>query len=79
MFLTIKLCTYIQLYLCRGIRLSQQVLAQLIGTAEYTDCIPAECSGYDTKQSVGEASVMLELWWVRSTLSLPSLPGPLGS
>ena len=32
---------------------------------------------YDTKQSDGEASVMLELWGMRSTLSLPSLPGPL--
>ena len=32
---------------------------------------------YDTKQSDGEVSVMLELWGMRSTLLLPSLPGSL--
>ena len=32
---------------------------------------------YDTKQSDGEAPVMLELWGMRSTSLLPSLPGPL--
>ena len=32
---------------------------------------------YDTKQSDGEASVMLELWEMQSAPSLPSLPGPL--
>ena len=37
--------------------------------------LPNECSGYDTKQSDGEASVMLELWGMQSTPSLPSLPG----
>ena len=59
-------------------------LAQLVGTAEYTNCIPAEgkdspdeCSGYDTKQSDGEASVMLELWEMQSTPSLLLHPGPL--
>ena len=36
------------------------LLAQSAEAVEYTDCIPAE--GYDTKQSDGEASVMLELW-----------------
>ena len=47
---------------------------------EYTDCFSAEgrdssneCP--DTKQSDGE--VMLELSGLRSTSSLPSLPGPL--
>ena len=35
--------------------------------------------GYDTKQSDGEAPVMLELWGMWSTLSLPSFPGPLWS
>ena len=34
------------------------------------------CPGYDTKQPDGEVPVMLELWGMRSTLSLPSLPGP---
>ena len=50
----------------------------------YTDCIsvegqdfPERFPGYDTKLSDGEASVMLELWRMRSTPSLPSLQGPL--
>ena len=36
-----------------------------------------ECPRYDTKQSDGEVPAMLELWGMRSTPSLPSLPGPL--
>ena len=48
-------------------------LAQSTGTAEYTNCIPA----YDTKLSDGEAPLMLELWGMRGTLSLPSLSGLL--
>ena len=36
-----------------------------------------ECPGYNTKQSDGELWVMLELSVLRSTPSLPSLPGPL--
>ena len=50
---------------------------------EYTDCISAEgydpaieYPRYDTKQSDGEVPVMLELWGMRSTPSLPSYPGP---
>ena len=39
--------------------------------------LPNECPGYDTKQSDGEVPVMLKLWGMRSTPSLPSLPGPL--
>ena len=38
---------------------------------------PNECPGYDTKQSDGEVPAMLELWGMRSTPSLPSLPSPL--
>ena len=38
-----------------------------------------ECPGYDTKQSDGEVPAILELWGMRSTPSLPSLPGPLWS
>ena len=48
------------------------------------DCIsakgydsPYECPGYDIKQSDGEATVMIELWGMQSTLSLPSLLGLL--
>ena len=55
-------------------------ITQSAGAVEYTNCISAdgyEYSGYDTKQSDGEVSVMLELWGMRSTPSLPLLPGPL--
>ena len=39
---------------------------------------PPKCPLYNTKQSVGEVPVMLlELWGMRSTPSLPLLPGPL--
>ena len=38
---------------------------------------PNECLGYAANQSDGEASVMLLLWRMLSTLSLPSLPGSL--
>ena len=34
-----------------------------------------ECPRYDTKQSDGEVLVMFELWGMRSTPSLPLLPG----
>ena len=55
------------------------------GTMEYTDCFSAKgldsskCLGYDTKQFDVEIQVMLKLWIMRSTHSLPSLPGPLCS
>ena len=51
--------------------------AQSAWAVEYTNCFSAECPGYDTKQSDGEVPAMLELWGMWSTLSLPSLPGPL--
>ena len=35
------------------------------------------CPGYDTKQSHGEVPAVLELQGMRSTPSLPSLPGPV--
>ena len=54
-------CKINRLYLCRNVR------------SPY----PNECPGYDTKQSDGEAVVKLEIWGMRSTLSLPSLSGPL--
>ena len=52
---------------------------------EYTDCfsaegkypLPNESPGYDTKLSHGEVPVMLRLWGMQSTPSLPLLPGPL--
>ena len=54
-------CRIHLLFLCRGVRPPQK----------------NECSGYDTKQSNGEVPVMMELWGMWSTSSLPSLPGPL--
>ena len=51
-----------RLLLCRGMRLLTP---------------PNESPGYDTKQSDGEVPVMLELWGMQSTLSLPLLLGPL--
>ena len=61
------------------------MLSQLAEAVEYTDrnsaegldSPPNECPVYDTKQSDGEVPVMLELWGIQSTPSLPSLPGPL--
>ena len=58
-------------------------IVQSVGALEYTDrtsaegYTPNERPGYDTKQSDGEIPVMLGLWEIRSTPSLPSLPGPL--
>ena len=52
--------------------------------AEYTGSMPAgeydfpyEGLRYNTKQSDGEASVMLEFWGMWSTPSLPLIPCPL--
>ena len=59
-------------------------IAQSAAAVEYVNCIsaegsdsPNECPGYDIKQSDGEAPVMLLLWGMRSTPSLPSFPGLL--
>ena len=39
--------------------------------------MPNECPGYDIKHSDGKAPVILELWRMQSTSSVPSLPDPL--
>ena len=59
-------------------------LVQSAGAVEYTNCTsaegkthPNECHGYDTIQSDGEVPVMLELWRMQITPSLPSLPDPI--
>ena len=53
-------------------------MAQLAWAVEYIDCISFNAwPGYDTKQSDGEAPVMLELWGIRSTPLLPLFPGSL--
>ena len=53
-------------------------IAKSDGAVEYTDCFSAErqdlpqwVSWYDAKQSDGEVPVMLELWGMWSTPSLP--------
>ena len=58
------------------------MLAQPAWAVEYTDYIsakekdfPTECPRYDTKQSDGEAPVMLELWGKAENPSLLLLPG----
>ncbi len=59
-------------------------MAQTAGSVEYTNCTSAERKypineypGYDTKQSDGEVPVMLELWGMWRTPSLPLLPSNL--
>ena len=60
-------------------------IAQWPFAVEYTECTSAEgldpaldkCPRYDTKQSDDEIPVILELWAMRSTPSLPLLPGSL--
>ena len=64
---------YIYIYIYNSPRF---FLVQSAGGVEFTDC-PNECPVYDTKQSDGEVPAMLELWGMRSTPSLPSLPDPL--
>ena len=56
------------------------LMAQPVRAAEYTDCIStegrdlsSECPVYDTKLSDGEVLVILELWGMQSTPSMPSL------
>ena len=61
-------------------------LAQSADPVKFINCISAEgsdpspineCPVYDTKQSDYEVLVMLELWEMQSTPSLPLLPGLL--
>ena len=39
--------------------------------------LPPKLSWYDTKQSDGEAQIILQFWGMRSTSLLPLLPSPL--
>ena len=79
---------YIYIYKYVWIYVFKEVIAQSAGAVEYTNCFSAEgndsppthtnkCIEYDTKQSDGEVPLMLGLWGMRRTPSLPSLPGPL--
>ena len=79
-YMCLHIYIYIYIYLTHSLSFS---LAQLVGVVEYTDCFsaegktPNECPGYDTKQSDNEVQVMLELWGMQRTPSLPSFPRPL--
>ena len=60
------------------------LIAKSAGAVESSDCSTAEgkdslneCPWYDTKQYDGEVPVILKLWGMLSTPSLPLLPGPL--
>ena len=71
-------CVYIYIYIYINIC----KMAQLAGAVEYIDCIfaegensPNQCPVYDAKQSDVETPVMLKLWGIWNTPSLPSLPG----
>ena len=62
----------------------KSIMAQSAGTVECTDSFSAkeldsrnDCPGYDTKQSDGQAPVMLKLWGMQSISLLPLLPGLL--
>ena len=58
------------------IKLAQSAGATLTAFLQRVNT-PHECLEYDSKQSDGEVPVMLELWQMWSTSSLPLLPGPL--
>ena len=66
-----------------GFTLKKRSFAQSAGAIEYIDCTSAEeldpssneSLRYDIKQSDCDVPVMLGLWGMQSTPSLPSLPG----
>ena len=53
------------------------LLNTLTASLQRSKTAPNECAGYDTKQSDGEVPVMLGIWGMQSTPSLPLLLGPL--
>ena len=61
-----------------GTLLFSQLVLENTSTASLQRSNPApnKCPRYDTKQSDGEAPVMLEFWGMWSAPSLSSLPGP---
>ena len=56
---------------------SNRTTTVLLGPVGWGRKIHQRMSWYDTKQSDGEVPVILELWRIWSTPSLPSLPDPL--
>ena len=53
------------------------LLNEVYGLVEFNCRITELDTEYDTKQSDGEAPVMLELWGMESTTLLPSPPASL--
>ena len=84
MMMMILSAVFILLQCSIFVKITSKIRAETAGAVEYTNCtsaeghdpLPNECPRYDTKQSNGEVPAMLELWGMRSTPSLPSLPGP---
>ena len=72
------------IYLTHQIFIYHNLLAQSAWAVEYTnwfsayglDSPPKRVSCYDTKQSEVEVPILLDLWGMQSTPSLPLLPGP---
>ena len=84
-----SMCIYIYIYMCVCVCVCISLL-WFISCPVGWDCRihrlqlyrgvrppPNEFLGYDTKQSDGEVPVIMGLWGMRSTPSLPLLPGPL--
>ena len=75
------------LTLIHHLHLLKDLFSQSAGAVEFSDYNsaeeydppPNECPAYDTKQSDREIPVMLELWGMWSTPSLPLFPGPVWS
>ena len=78
--LTFKLncLKYFILHLTLCFALSARAIEYIESFCAEKQDFPSECPGFDTKQSDSEVLVMLELYRIRSTPSLPLLPGPLG-
>ena len=73
-----------RLHLCRGIRLPNErpggpvvwgCRIHRLDLCREVRSHSIDCPGYDTKQSDDETSVMLELWRMQSSSSLPLLSG----
>ena len=81
-FIYIYICIYIYIYIYIYINI-HSIYNKIVDCPISFGCRicrlhhPNKCPRYDTKQFDGEVPVMLELLGMWSTLSLPSLPGPL--
>ena len=83
-FVTIHICRHTHLYTCKYLYLHICLPSTNDwGCRMHWLCLrgvrhpPNECPRYDTKQSVGEALVIPELWEIRSNFSMPLFSGSL--